>query len=337
VTRSRRPRRSRAEAPKTEPEVEIEVVSPPPAPYDEALALPTSAPVPAVTLLSAVNQAPAVPGPRRAIFIDVENTSSKGELTRVLDALAAEAGVPTPEIAAIGNWRVVGQDLARALSERGAQLVHSAPVTRVSDWSDLWIAVSAGIWLGRARPGDVLQIVSHDRAFDAVGDAAARLGVLFQRVTYRGQTAAVRRSAAGRRASEGPSTRRLAEASVARRVPDPPAIVDEEAHSAPVDEIQQAIANLTRDDPGAGVTLDALTLALKAQGFQRPEGSPRLITRLKRMKDVEVSRDGRVRLVQGAETVSSDEPAVAARPGRRRRRSRRGGRRHKRRRDAAAS
>jgi hypothetical protein len=297
-------------------------------PEDEPLALPILPPALAVTPpLSLVNEIVAAPGPRRAIFIDVENTSSKAELTRVLDELGSERGMPVPEIAAIGNWRVVGQDLARALAERGAQLVHSAPVTRVSDWSDLWIAVSIGVWLGRARPGDVLQIVSHDRAFDAVGDAAARLGVIFRRVTYRGLATGGRKAAA-RRAPEPPAS---------RRAPEPRASVDEGAHSAPLDEIQEAIASLTKGDPGAGVTLDALTVALKAAGFQRPQGSPRLVTRLKRMKDVEISRDGKVRLVQGADVVPSDEPAVAATPGRRRRRSRRGGRRHKRRRGAAAS
>jgi len=37
--------------------------------------------------------------------------------------------------------------------------------------------------LGGARPGDALEIVSDDRAFDAVGDVASTLGVSFRRLS----------------------------------------------------------------------------------------------------------------------------------------------------------
>src|SRR5262249_39381803 len=53
------------------------------------------------------------------------------------------------------------------------------------DWSDLRIAVAAGIWLAAAGPGDTIEIVSDDRAFDAVGDVAASLGIGFRRLSYR--------------------------------------------------------------------------------------------------------------------------------------------------------
>src|SRR5262249_53233305 len=90
------------------------------------------------------------------------------------------------ELIAVGNWRVIGHETARILARRGAQLVHSAPSVGVRDWSDLRIAVSAGAWLASTRPGDVLEIVSDDQAFDAVGDVAASLGVSFRRLSYRG-------------------------------------------------------------------------------------------------------------------------------------------------------
>jgi hypothetical protein len=314
----------------------------PAAPIVEPPAADVAAP-PALALVGA-------PPRRRAIFIDVENTSSKAELIRVLDELTAVEGgaaeKTAPEISAIGNWRVVGQELARALAERGAQLVHSAPVTRVSDWSDLWIAVSAGIWLGTARPGDAIEIVSHDRAFDAVGDAAARLGVSFRRVTYRATsgsssrtTSSARSTSTASRTSAGSSRRRgrrggasakaAAEAVKAASVGDEPL-------SAPVDELRSMIGELMSAGTGDGVSLDALTRALKAAGFQRPQGSPRLMTRLRRMKDVEVGRDNIVRLIGGApeEAADAPEPEVpageAATTGRRRR-GRRGGRRRGRR------
>ncbi|MGH7790062.1 MAG: hypothetical protein ACRERC_24555, partial [Candidatus Binatia bacterium] len=120
------------------------------------------APAPGVAAL-------AVRVKRRLIFIDVENTSSEESLIEVLDDLHIDRTVQTIEVVAVGNWRAAGQRLGRRLASLGAQLVHSAPVTGVKDWSDLWIAVAAGVWIGQASPGDQLEIISNDRAFDAVG------------------------------------------------------------------------------------------------------------------------------------------------------------------------
>src|SRR6185295_7230006 len=71
---------------------------------------------------------------------------------------------------------------------------------------------------------------------------------------------------------------------------------DDERHAAPQEQLQGVIARLAALDPAHTVTLDALTVALKAAGFQRPPGSPRLVTRLRRMKDIEILPNGRVRL-----------------------------------------
>ena len=289
---------------------------------------------------------PPINGPRRAVFIDVENTSSESELARVLDGLNIDLASGTTEVAAIGNWRVVGQQLGRSLAQRGAHLVHSAPATRVPDWSDLWIAVQAGIWLGHSRPGDAIDIVSHDRAFDAVGDAAARLGVAFNRITYRsaGPSAAVserssepagerrgrrrRRRGGSGRSSTVPSAAparpsRVAPSRVAPPRVAPPrvatAVSEEERHGASQEQLQQVIARLAAADPSRTVTLDALTVALKAAGFQRPPGSSRLVTRLRRMKDIEVLPNGKVRMNTDAEAApaltvaeSLAEPAALA-------------------------
>jgi len=293
---------------------------------------------------------PAAPA-RRAVFVDVENTSSEHELGRVLDDLEIERLGGATEMTAIGNWRVVGQSLARALAQRGAQLVHSAPAARVPDWSDLWIAVHAGIWLGRSRPGDTIEIVSHDRAFDAVGDAAARLGVVFRRHTYRSHAAAAETHAAGEapaargrrrrrrgrgraatgaveapaRPTPGASARPTLGASArttlgeapAARAPEPPIAHvghGEEPHSASQDQIRVAIAQLTAHEPELGVNLDRLTVALKAAGFQRPPGSPRLMTRLRRMKDIEVLPNGRVRLVGEIAEIAHAAAATGEEP-----------------------
>ena len=246
----------------------------------------------------------------------------------MLDELNIDLTSGTTDVTAIGNWRVVGQQLGRSLAQRGAHLVHSAPATRVPDWSDLWIAVQAGIWLGRSRPGDAIDIVSHDRAFDAVGDAAARLGVTFKRITYRSAGA----SAATERTSETSSERRggrrrrrrggsgrgagSAAATPARAPHAAPAVAavagEEERHGASQEQLQQVIARLAAADPAHGVTLDALTVALKAAGFQRPPGSPRLVTRLRRMKDLEVLANGRVRLVTQPEAPAAEPLAEPA-------------------------
>ncbi|MGH7856264.1 MAG: hypothetical protein ACREQY_02970, partial [Candidatus Binatia bacterium] len=118
--------------------------------------------------------------PRRAIFIDVENTSGEEAILASLDQLGFEKVTPSTELVAVGNWRVIGAHVGRMLAQRGARLVHTAPATGVKDWSDLSIAVAAGTWLGRAASGDTIEIISADRAFDAVGDAAAALGVTYR-------------------------------------------------------------------------------------------------------------------------------------------------------------
>lgn len=128
---------------------------------------------------------PAQPTPRlRAVFFDVENSSRPEHVAVVLDHLDLRPGSGV-HFVAMGNWRVVGQETARLLAARGATLVHSAPAPGVKDWSDLRIAVAAGMWLQTSRAGDVLEIVTDDQAFDAVGDVAACSGVSFRRLSYR--------------------------------------------------------------------------------------------------------------------------------------------------------
>jgi len=123
--------------------------------------------------------------PHRAIFYDVENSSRAQHVARVLEHLAVDHGTMRTDFVAIGNWRVISDESAHLLARHGARLVHSAPAPGVQDWSDLRIGVAAGVWLGTARAGDRIAIVSADRAFDAIGDVAAILGIHFTRVSYR--------------------------------------------------------------------------------------------------------------------------------------------------------
>jgi hypothetical protein len=283
--------------------------------------------------------APSVRVPRRAIFIDVENTSSEEALSEVLAELKIDRAAQPTELTAVGNWRAVGQRPARHLAVLGAQLVHSAPALGVRDWSDLWIAVAAGCWLGQASPGDILEIVSNDRAFDAVGDAAAARGIVYRRLMHkRGSVElaapsepkpAERRSRGGRRRRRGTRPQRplaAAAAAAARSIPAPPAPnLAIEPHGASREQMVALIGRLTNGDPGRWVNLDVLEKALKTEGFSRPPGSPRLVTRLRMMKEVEIDSHGRARIAPGAAPppLLAPEPEAsetAAPPKRRRRR-----------------
>lgn len=273
--------------------------------------------------------APPLPSGRRAIFVDVENSSRADHISRVLDHLAIDRRDRRVELIAVGNWRVIGADSARLLARRGAHLVHSAPSTGVRDWSDLRIAVSAGVWLGSARPGDLIEIISDDRAFDAVGDVAAVLGVEYRRLSYRGltglsapeetvpQEAPAPRDGRGRRGGRGrrrgrgrgrpdggrgpmPS-RGGGPQQVPARPPEPArAHADASAHTAPHDELVDVVRELADHAPNNAVLIDTLARALKERGFSRPAGSPRLITRLRRIRELVVSRTGMITLADAA-------------------------------------
>ncbi|MBI2207221.1 MAG: hypothetical protein HYU41_25610, partial [Candidatus Rokubacteria bacterium] len=184
-------RRTRRTAPIPElpiPPIEETVIEPAPTPESTTTEADVLLSVPEPAFASRVPPPEPdrpLPPTRRAIFFDVENTSRAEHIARMLDHLAVDRMGKRTEFVAVGNWKVIGSDTARLMAHHGAHLVHSAPSTGVRDWSDLRIAVSAGVWLAAARPGDILEVVSDDRAFDAVGDVAAGLGIAFRRLSYR--------------------------------------------------------------------------------------------------------------------------------------------------------
>ncbi|HSF06510.1 MAG TPA: hypothetical protein VLG10_12030 [Methylomirabilota bacterium] len=382
--RRRRRGRRRGPAPLADPPVTPEVIAPepaaPPPPLPEPLVpepevaeaeldLPLATPEPVfATRVLPLPPPPPLPTARRAVFFDVENTSRAEHVGHMIEHLAIDRAGRRTEFVAVGNWRVIGPDTARLLAHHGAQLVHSAPATGVRDWSDLRIAVSAGVWLAGARAGDMLEIVSDDRAFDAVGDVAVSLGIAFRRISYRamaGAPAATEEAPAlpdrprrddrrgrHRRRREPPAH---AHPALARHAP-PPEILEGAAgaHTAPHDEVVDLVRELVSRAPGGSVLIDTVANALKTRGFSRPPGSPRLITRLRRMRELSVSPNGMIRLVGGTAGDGERPPApdMAARvetavsvpveavvpadvgtpviPGRRRRSRRRGGRRRRR-------
>jgi len=80
----------------------------------------------------------------------------------------------------------------------------------------------------------------------------------------------------------------------------------EAPHTAPHDEIVAVVRDLLRAAADRPVTIDTVANTLKSRGFSRPPGSPRLITRLRRIKEIELSRSGMITLA-GAE-ADREEP-----------------------------
>ena len=361
VSRSR-PRAKKAKSPRPAPPPEV-VAEPVPElslPVEDALSSAPEIIVMEPEREFAARALPAdldrpLPAARRAIFFDVENTSRAEHIARVMDHLAVDHMGRRTDFIAVGNWKVIGLDTARLLARHGAQLVHSAPSVGVRDWSDLRIAVAAGVWLAGARPGDVMEIVTNDRAFDAVGDVASGLGIAFRRLSYQGLASAPapapteepareargdahsRRRRRGRRHSWRESTPPAPAPAPAPRAPSapprPPMPVAAELprteagsngaepplaepHTAPHDEIVAVVQDLIHRSPNRAVTIDTLANALKSRGFSRTPGSPRLITRLRRIKEITVSRSGTIALVTPGErtpevrTPEVPEPAA---------------------------
>ncbi len=231
---------------------------------------------------------------RRAVIFDVENSSRVEHIARMLEHLGLGTLDRLTRLMAVGNWGVIGYDTARLLARHGAELLHTAPAFGVKDWSDLRIAVTAGIWLAGARPGDVLDIITDDQAFDAVGDVAAGRGVDFHRLSYRALVGA-RQIAPRGSASDGGARRRRTGRRRVRTAARSHGGSANAPHAAPSDEILAVLNEMLAGAHGQPVTIDALSSALKARGFSRPPGSPRLVTRLRQMKDIEVSPSGAIR------------------------------------------
>jgi hypothetical protein len=341
TTKKRPPRAAKASTPRARKKAPDEAAPPPLEATVETLA---EAPLPAdlttihVEPIFADRMSPApperpFPAAHRAIFFDVENTSRAAHIARVIEHLAVDRVGRRTDFVAVGNWRVIGHDTARLLARHGAHLVHSAPSVGVRDWSDLRIAVAAGVWLASARPGDVIEIVSDDRAFDAVGDVSASLGIAFRRLSFRAltgdgprpaevmesaptQTARGGRHHSRRRGRGGWRDRPAAPRSDAAASPPPPPRIHvarqpvvEEPHTAPLDELVTIVQDLVKNASGRVVTIDTLANALKSRGFSRPPGSPRLITRLRRIKELTVSRSGAITLTPSDTAPDVEAPA----------------------------
>jgi hypothetical protein len=347
-SRSRKPVKTKPTTPTRTRVAALPRPAEPPEPETTALAVRTATPE---RVFARRVRPPAPPPPlptgRRAVFVDVENSSRADHIGRVLDHLAIDRADRRVDLIAVGNWRVIGADSARLLARRGAQLVHSAPATGVRDWSDLRIAVSAGVWLGSARPGDLIEIISDDRAFDAVGDVAAVLGVEYRRLSHRGLTGLApsdeapapeaqapregrsgRRGGRGRRrggrggrsrfdqGARGPMPARGSAPSLpapARLAEPTRASVEPDAHTAPQGELVEVVRELADHAPNGAVLIDTLARALKERGFSRPPGSPRLITRLRRIRQLVVSQTGRITLADagGAPPAPADAGPTA--------------------------
>jgi hypothetical protein len=73
------------------------------------------------------------------------------------------------------------------------------------------------------------------------------------------------------------------------------------------------VRGLIEASPRRSVIIDAVANALKSRGFQRPPGSPRLVTRLRRIKELVVSPSGTITLAENGGSAP-DEPRVESQP-----------------------
>ena len=309
-------------------------------PVDEVIVLETPEPRFASRVLPPEPDRP-LPVSRRAIFFDVENASRPEHIARVIEHLEVDRTGRRTDFVAVGNWRVIGHDTARLLARHGAHLIHSAPSVGVRDWSDLQDRRRrrrvAGVCAARATCS---RSSPSDRAFDAVGDVAASLGIRSGACPTRASRARRSRALPCGRRRPSPAPRAIAAvaggavrgAIVSRpaaptpaapesvvavpvepspapevepvvTVPSPPPPVRDHAaehasQTAPRDELIALVHDLMQRSPARPLTLDTLANALKARGFSRPPGSPRLITRLRRIKEIALSRTGVITLVE---------------------------------------
>jgi hypothetical protein len=73
------------------------------------------------------------------------------------------------------------------------------------------------------------------------------------------------------------------------------------------------VRGLVEASPKRSVSIDAVANALKSRGFQRPPGSPRLVTRLRRIRELLVSPSGTITLAEDGGPVG-DEPRIDTQP-----------------------
>ena len=83
--------------------------------------------------------------------------------------------------------------------------------------------------------------------------------------------------------------------------------------TAPHDELVSVVRGLVEGAPKRSVSIDSVANALKSRGFQRSPGSPRLVTRLRRIKELLVSPSGTITLAEDG-APPANEPQVASEP-----------------------
>ena len=321
---------------------------------------------------AAAKRAATAPTPsrtsRRAIFIDVENTSSEVTLLRVLEHLAGrsqgaahrgdrhrqleigrhEGGAHAGEPGRAAGAQCAGAGRARL--ERSVDRRHRRPLAGARRARR---SARHRLRRPRLRRGARRRRVGRRRAAIAspIGTSRARP----PRRTSPQRPAPHRQSGAPHRAGAAAAAAgvdRLSSRTPARPRPGATAAPSIRARPRPSTPRRtphrrnRSAAVLARLTGGDSDTLDqsrSAANALKAEGFSRPPGSPRLITRVRSIKGVELNPNGMVRLVSEdgrrrrapratPTPTAAGDAAPAARPPRRR-----GGRRHRRRPSATAA
>jgi hypothetical protein len=74
------------------------------------------------------------------------------------------------------------------------------------------------------------------------------------------------------------------------------------------------VRGLVEAAPRRAVSIDSVANALKSRGFQRSPGSPRLVTRLRRIREIVVSQSGTITLADDAPPIESQPRLEVAPP-----------------------
>jgi hypothetical protein len=77
--------------------------------------------------------------------------------------------------------------------------------------------------------------------------------------------------------------------------------------------VVSVVRRLIEASPRRSISIDAVANALKSRGFQRPAGSPRLVTRLRRIRELLVSPAGVITLAEDG-GAPKDEPPIESGP-----------------------
>ena len=119
------------------------------------------------------------------VLHDVAESTGVAAIARALDDLGPQALHTDGAVLAVSAGRTLDPQAEDVLAGRHVRSIPVGPEPGPGSRRGVTLAVAAGLWLSRSKPGDILEIVSDDLVFDTVGNVATGRGAVFRRVPYR--------------------------------------------------------------------------------------------------------------------------------------------------------